>query len=151
MPRRIVTIPARLWSNYVTRHPQVVITLLSFALLIALGVAIGGWVAARNAEQRVSKIEIERATEIAVNEQGKKISQVTTCFNSAVNRPLLTTILRALASRENDPVVREAFDQLISDYESTSTPNIKGPPTEAKCHALAKRLGINPAPYDPGS
>lgn len=148
MPKRLVTVPMRLWNGFVTRHPQAVISALSFALLIALGVAVSGWTAARNAEQRVTRVEILRQADLAAQEQGQKIAQVATCFNAAKSRPLLTTILRALAAREFDPAVRAAFDTLINQYENSSVPGVKGTPTHEKCHALAARLGIDPTPYE---
>lgn len=150
MPDRVLKIPARAWGRVVSNHPQIVIGVLSFALLIALGIAVAGWTAARNAEQRVTRVEIARAADAAAQEQGKRIANVVTCFNAAKGRPLLTTILRALASREFDPSVRAAFDQLISTYEDAPTPGVKGPPTVEKCRALAHRLGIDPRPYENG-
>jgi hypothetical protein len=148
MPKRLVRIPARAWASAVASHPQAVLGVLTFALVIALGFAVAGWSAARNAEQRVSRVELLRAADIAAAEQGRKISQVVTCFNAAKGRPPLTTILRALASRELDPAVRAAFEVLITSYETASTPGIEGQPTEDKCIALAKKLGIDPSPYD---
>lgn len=147
MPDRIVRIPARKFAAFVGSHEQLVIGMLMFALVIALGVAVAGWVAARNAEQRVTKLEIARLADKAAQEQGQKISQVTTCFNAAKQRPLLTTVLRALAGGESDPAVRSAFDQLILQYEKEPTPGIRGTPSEEACERLARKLGIDPAPY----
>ena len=147
MPKRLVVIPAERFVTFIGRHQRVVTAILMFALLIALGVAVAGWTAARNAEQRVNKLEFDRLADKAAQEQGQKIAQVTTCFNAAKSRPLLTTILRALASREYDPAVRAAFDELISSYSEASTPGIKGEPNEQRCTALAERLGIDPGPY----
>lgn len=147
MPERIVVIPARALMGFVSRHQQVVLAVLMFALVIALGVAVAGWTAARNAEQRVNRLEIDRAAETAANEQSKKIAQVATCFSAAKSRPLLTTVLRALASGEHDPAVRSAYDALISNFEDASTPGITGAPTEEKCTDLAKKLGVDPSPY----
>ena len=148
MPKRIITVPARRFVGFVGSHPEIVSAILGFALLIALGVAVAGWTAARNAEQRVSVVELQRAADVAAAEQGRKISQVVTCFNAAKGRPPLTTILRALAAGEHDPAVRAAFDVLITTYETAPTPGIQGEPTEEKCTALAKRLGIDPSAYD---
>ena len=149
MPERLILVPARKWIAWVNHHQNVVVTGLAFLLVVALVVAVAGWTQARNAEQRVTKVEIQAAADRAAADQGKKISQVVTCFNAANGRPLLTTILRALASREFDPSVRAAFDSLISQYEDSSTPGIVGPPTIDKCRALAVRLGVNPDQYDP--
>lgn len=151
MPERILKVPAALWKRLVTQHPGMVITVLSFMLLIALGIAVAGWTAARNAERRVTQVEVSQAAEIAAQERGEKIAQVATCFNSANGRPLLTTVLRALAGREFDPAVREAFNQLITQYEEASSPGITGTPTHEKCRALAKRYGIDPGLFDPTS
>lgn len=134
----------------VSRHEQVIVAVLAFALLIALGVAVAGWTAARNAEERITKIEVERAADQAAREQGEKIAQITTCFNTAKSRPLLTTVLRAMAAGESDPAVRTAINLLISNYENAGVPGVDGQPTQEKCVALAKRLNVNPAPYDSG-
>lgn len=147
MPDRLVRIPARKLMAFVSGHEQLVVAILMFALVIALGIAVAGWAAARNAEQRITKIELDRIADKAVAEQGKKISQVTTCFNAAKQRPLLTTVLRALSGAEHDPAARSAFDQLILEYETAPTPGINGTPTDESCTALAKRLGVNPNPY----
>jgi len=147
MPERIVKVPARAFLRFVDHHQRAVITALMFALVIALGVAVSGWTAARNAEQRVNALEVARTADQAAAAQGAKIAQVTSCFNAAKTRPLLTTILRALAANETDPAVRAAFDQLISDYETASTPGLRGSPTDESCTALAKQLGVDPQPY----
>lgn len=127
--------------------------LMGMALVLALvsGMSALGYAKARSAQERINKVELAAAADKAAAEQGKKIAQVVTCFNAAKGRPLLTTVLRALASREFDPAVRAAFDQLITTYETSPVPGVKGQPTDDKCHALANRLGIDPAPYDPES
>ena len=147
MPKRIVTIPARQMMLWMSRHEQIVLAILSFALVIALGVAVAGWAAARNAEEHVNKLEVERAAELVAREQGEKLSQVVTCFNTSRSRPLLTTILRAMAGSETDPAVRTAINLLISNYENSSVPGVEGTPTEDKCIALAHKLHIDPTPY----
>lgn len=154
MPKRIILIPGRSLLSFVDRYQQLVTAVLLFALLVALGFAVAGWTAARNAEQRVNsaeervnKLEVERAAERAANEQSKKIAQVATCFAAAKSRPLLTTILRALASGEHDPTVRAAYNALISNFENASTPGIKGSPTASKCTDLAESFDIDPKPY----
>lgn len=148
MPSRIITVPVRWWRYIVTEHPNVVLTALVFMLVIALGFAVAGWNAARSAEHRVSRIEAERLAERAAQEEGEKISKVVTCLNAAKTRPVLATVLRALAGRETDAATRAAYGILIDRYEQQATPGISGAPTRPKCLALAFRLGIDPAPYE---
>lgn len=126
--------------------------LMGMALILAIvsGFSALGYAKARDAQERINRVELAAATDKAAQKQGQKIAQVVTCFNAAKGRPLLTTVLRALASREFDPAVRAAFDQLITTYETSPVPGVKGQPTDVKCHALANRLGIDPAPYDAG-
>lgn len=111
-----------------------------FALVIVLIVAVAGWTAARNAERRVTTLE-------SVLSNTQNVAQVATCFSAARSRPLLTTILSALASGEHDPAVRAAYDQLIGSYATAPTPGIQGEPTIERCTKLAKRLHVDPTPY----
>ena len=140
MPKRIVLIPARRFIGFVNHHQNFVIAILMFALLVALGFAVAGWTAARNAERRVTSLEIALANT-------QNVAQVATCFSAARSRPLLTTILSALASGEHDPAVRAAYDQLIGSYATAPTPGIQGEPTIERCTRLAKRLHVDPTPY----
>lgn len=149
MPQRIVKIPAKRLMHWMSDHQQATLGILSFALVIALAFAVAGWTAARNAEQRVTKIEVESAAEHAATMQGEKISKVVSCFNAASTRPLLTTVLRAMAAREPDAVVRTAINLLISNYERSAVIGVKGQPTEEKCRTLARKLGVKSTPYDP--
>jgi hypothetical protein len=140
MPKRLLLIPGQRLLSFVDRHQKVIMACLMFALLIALGFAVAGWTAARNAEQRVSKLELTA-------KQTAAVAQVATCFSAARSRPPLTTILRALASGEHDPAVRAAYDQLITDYSTSPTPGINGEPTIERCTALADKLDVDPSSY----
>jgi hypothetical protein len=147
MPKRIVLIPARRFIRLVNDHQNFVIAILMFALLIALGFAVAGWTAARNAERSVTSLEDVLAKTQSVAQKTQNVAQVATCFSAARSRPLLTTILSALASGEHDPAVRAAYDQLIGSYATAPTPGILGEPTIERCTRLAKRLHVDPTPY----
>lgn len=149
MPRRVLRALSAKWTGWLTRDPNPIITILAFALVIALGFAVAGWNAARNAEHRVTRVELGRAADQAVAEEGRKIGQVATCFSAARSRPPLTEVLRfigALAS--NDPVARESVETLVKVFEQQATSGIRGEPTKAKCLQLAERLGVDPRPYN---
>ena len=135
------TVPDRLvrraWITW-KRFPQEVLLIL---LAITLCVAIWGWSKAGDAQQTL-------ANQQAVADQGKRISQVVTCFNAARSRPLLTRILRGLASRESDQITRQAYGVLIDDYERQPVVGIEGAPTRDKCAKLGDMLHVDYSSMD---
>jgi type II secretory pathway pseudopilin PulG len=141
MPDRVLRKSVEYWRE----HPQGVLLVL---LAMTLVVAIWGWSRANNAQVRLNKIEVANQAQLAAAEEGKKIGQVITCFTAARSRPLLTTVLRALAGRETDPITRTAYDVLISAYETQTIPGIRGTPTRDKCAELGEELGVDYDAYD---
>ena len=128
--------PHRRAQEWVGRHRDLIITIL---LMVAFGLAVfagDGYRRARNAQQRVNAIELERAQEAI----GKRVADVATCFNRARARPQLTLVLRGIASQFQDGDQRRAALQLVMDYEAET-------PGRADCIALARKLDVDPAPY----
>lgn len=139
-PRRVV----RKYVGFVDRHRDGILAVLLVLGVVLSLLAAAGWLTARSAEQRVGRLEIQRQVE----EQGEKVGRVVSCFSAARTRPILVTVLRALAGREEDTVVRAAFARLIDNFEMQATPGIEGRPTRGKCLELAGKEGVDPAPYD---
>ena len=131
MPDRIV----RRYLEWSGDHDEIIKGVLLVALLLMTMVAFLGWNSARNAQQRVTSVE----TQLAAEQVGKAIADVTTCFNSADRRPQLETILRGIAS-ELQPDPRAALNGYIDQYT-------KNTPTREDCVKLAEKNGLDPQPY----
>ena len=131
MTRRLV----RRALNFQGRHAQAISLVLSFALCVALIVAVLGWRSARDAQRRLTSVELQLTTE----KIGKDIADVTTCFNAAKRRPGLIVILQGIAV-ELEPDPRQALNELIDQYGQDT-------PTVPDCVALARKRGIDPKPY----
>jgi len=128
--------PHRRAQEWVGRHRDLIITTL---LIVAFGLAIfagDGYRRARNAQQRVNAIELERAQEAI----GKRVADVATCFNRARSRPQLILVLRGIAGGLSDGDARRAALQIVMEYESST-------PGRADCIALARKLDVDPSPY----
>lgn len=111
-------------------------------LTISIGLAIwatAGFLAARDAQHRVTAIEVNRAAEDA----SKQAADVTTCFASARGRPRIIEILRAIAGTIDDTVPRAAVNDLIHDFQTRT-------PTVPTCVKIAHRYGLDPKKFDPG-
>jgi len=121
--------------SWMGKHDEAIMLTLTAALVIALIFAVLGWNKAVNAQERVTSVETQLATE----KLGKAIADVTTCFNQAMNRPRLLTILRGI-SVELEPDPRQQLSGLIDDYERDT-------PTNVDCIKLSRKTGIDPKPY----
>jgi hypothetical protein len=117
------------------KHGEAILLLLMAALVIALIFAVLGWNKATDAQKRVTTVEAQQEAE----RLGKNVADVTTCFNAAKRRPGLIVILRGIAV-ELEPDPRQALNELIDAYG-------KDTPTTADCVVLARKRGIDPAPY----
>lgn len=136
------------YASWVDRHRNALLgALLILSVILAL-LAAAGWQTAREAQSRVSRIEVERQAERIAAETAKRTGQVVTCFSTARNRPRLIAILDSLAEREEDPGVRISIRGLIDEYSGQQVPGIKGNPTRSKCVALARMLEVEYAAYD---
>jgi len=127
MPRRIV-------QKVGEYHAPILLLLLAATVVISIFSAIG-WSRAKDAQKRLTSVEETQRAEAL----GKKIADVTTCFNQSKNRPKLIVILQGIAV-ELEPDPRQALNDLISEYEA-------GTPSPADCIALARKNGIDPKPY----
>lgn len=119
---------------------SIIFVMFAVMLTVAVFAAIG-WHNARNAQRRLNTVE----TTLEAERLGKRIADVSTCFNQAHSRPRLIVILRGIQT-ELAPDPRQALGDLIDEYEGST-------PTETECARLARRKGIDPMPYlnDPPS
>lgn len=131
MPKRLL----RQTLTFVDEHANVILFLLSCAMVLTAIFAAIGWDHARNAQRRLTTVETKQRDE----EIGKKIADVTSCFTRAKGRPQLILILRGIAVKL-DPDPRHAVLELIDTYEHQT-------PSVADCVVLARKNGIDPKPY----
>lgn len=121
--------------DIIDEHANSIIFVMFAVMLITAVFAAIGWDKARKAEMRVTTVEANLAAE----QLGKRIADVSTCFLQAHTRPRLVVILRGISLElENDP--RQALLELIDEYEAET-------PTRKSCAELAREKGINPRPY----
>jgi hypothetical protein len=121
--------------DLIDEHANSILFVMFVVMMIAATFAAIGWNKARDAQRRLTSVEAVQRQE----ELGKRVADVTTCFNQAYGRPRLIVILRGIAV-ELEPDPRAAIQEIIDEYESTT-------PTEAACVKLARRHRINPGPY----
>lgn len=133
MPARVT----RHAMNFIDEHANTIIFLMFVVMLLTAIFASIGWNQARNAQQRVNVIELDRAAE----RKAADIQRVSTCFTTARNRPRVIQILEGLAASLDDRVTRSALDDQIEAYDEST-------PTRTGCLALAAELGIDPKPFD---
>lgn len=137
MPHRELARRYALWlqKNY--------LFVLTGLLILCVGLAIlagDGYVKARDAQQRVNSLEFRNAQE----DIGKAIADVATCFNRSVRGPVAIEVFRSLANGIPDQMKRLDAHAFIDEYE-------REVPSQADCVALAKKSGVDPAPYVNGT
>lgn len=130
--------PARLTRKamrFIDEHANsIIFTLFGVMLVVAVFAAIG-WHNARRAQERLTAVEAI----VEAERLGKRIADVSTCFNQSRSRPRLIVILRGIQT-ELEPDPRQALGELIDEYEDAT-------PSEDDCVRLARKNGIEPKPY----
>jgi hypothetical protein len=129
--------PTRWASRQIDRHANTILFIMLVVSLLAATWAAIGWNKARDAQERVTTIEVQRALE----KKAADTNIVSMCFATARNRPQVIKVLTAFAAQLDDTIARGVILNMITEYDSTT-------PSHADCIRRARELGINPAPFD---
>lgn len=131
MPRRLVTIPARGVKlglervlSFVGNRTTPIVAALLFVCLLLLLVAVGGWTAARDAQQSID-------TDRSARDQ----STIALCFTRSRTGPKVAAIFGKLVSDIDDSLVRKDAIALVDTYRRET-------PRRSACILQARQLGV---------
>lgn len=127
------------------RNFEIVILVM---LCVTLVLAIWGWSKAANAQNRVNELVLQKKAEAAAAKQSRETQEVSACFATARNRPVIVRIMRTVNEGEKDPYQRARVERLIVEYEHATIPGVDGVPTRSKCVVLANRYEVDYTRYD---
>lgn len=148
------------WIKQVGANSPWLMIGMALVTILASLLAATGYVKARNAQERITALEVQR--------RATDTSRVATCYPTARSRDVVVGGLSGLAlsmgvtidslrhtleQNQNEtlaPVYRENLAKLIpakTKLEKTILLYADAAPTIESCDELAARLGINPAPF----